>query len=199
MADGSTKPIGDIEVGDLVESADPVAGVRRGEEVLAVFVHDDTTIDFATSAGVVTTTEDHHFWNATDIEWQESQLVDAGDLLLAGGGGQVAAVGLDWATSQYQSVYNLDVDSLDSYFVVVGDNSVLVHNDDELLRTPSTHPDEFESVRGSRAVRNNATGEIWELDMLHRDHFEVYKNKKQWENGNRIRDVWADGRLKGCF
>lgn len=35
--------------------------------------------------------------------------------------------------------------------------------------------------------------------MLHRDHYEVDKNKKQWENGNRVRDVWSDGRLKGCF
>ena len=35
--------------------------------------------------------------------------------------------------------------------------------------------------------------------MLHRDHYEVYKNKKQWENGNRVRDVWSDGRPKGCF
>jgi hypothetical protein len=161
-----------------------------------VFVHDDITIDFATSSGVVTTTEDHHFWNVTDRAWQESQLVDAGDLLLAGGSGQVIAAGLDWTTSQYERVYNLDVDSLDSYFVVVGDNSVLVHNDD-LIRTPDTHPEDFESVRGSRAVRNKATGEIWELDMLHRDHYEVYK--KQRVKGKRIRDVWSDGRLKGCF
>jgi hypothetical protein len=69
MADGTSKLISDIEAGDVVESADPVTGLRRVEEILAVFVHDDITIDFATSSGVVTTTEDHHFWNVTDRAW----------------------------------------------------------------------------------------------------------------------------------
>lgn len=54
-------------------------------------------------------------------------------------------------------------------------------------------------MRGSKAKRHKVTGEIWEPDMLHKDHYEVYKNKKAWETGNRTRAVWEDGRFKGNF
>jgi hypothetical protein len=72
-------------------------------------------------------------------------------------------------------------------------------DDDGLEHTPTTHPEEFESVRGSKAKRHKTTGEIWARDLLHKDHYEVYKNKKAWEKGNRNRAVWEDGRLKECF
>ncbi|MDD9951828.1 MAG: hypothetical protein OXT67_09710, partial [Zetaproteobacteria bacterium] len=69
----------------------------------------------------------------------------------------------------------------------------------EKAATPSYHPDRFESVRGSRAKIDKQTGEVWERDMLHKDHWEVYKNKKHWEKGKRDRAVWDDGRLKQRF
>jgi hypothetical protein len=65
--------------------------------------------------------------------------------------------------------------------------------------TPDTDPGDFEPVKGTKAKRNKDTGEIWEPDLLHRDHWEVYKNKKNWENGKRDRAVWNDGRLKDTF
>lgn len=65
--------------------------------------------------------------------------------------------------------------------------------------TPDTHPGDFESVKNSRARRNVRSGELWERNLLHRDHWEVYKNKKKWENGVRDRAVWNDGRLKEQF
>jgi hypothetical protein len=65
--------------------------------------------------------------------------------------------------------------------------------------TPDTAPDGFEQVKGSKAKKGVHSGEIWELDLLHRDHWEVYKNKKKWEQGERDRAVWRDGRLKQKF
>ncbi len=65
--------------------------------------------------------------------------------------------------------------------------------------TPDTHPEDFENVKGSSAKRNKKTGELWEKDHLHKDHYEVYKNKKQWEKGKRDRDIWSDGRFKRKF
>lgn len=41
--------------------------------------------------------------------------------------------------------------------------------------TPESKPDSFESVRGRRARRQRDTGEIWQRDLLHNDHWEVYK------------------------
>ncbi len=65
--------------------------------------------------------------------------------------------------------------------------------------TPLTKPELFRSVRGCKAKCNTQTGEIWEPDMLHKDHFEVYKNRKNFDKGKRDRSVWDDGRPKDTF
>ena len=65
--------------------------------------------------------------------------------------------------------------------------------------TPTTDKNQFESVRGTSGKKNRATGEIWVKDPFHKDHYEVYKNKKDFENGDRSRAVWEDGRLKEKF
>jgi hypothetical protein len=65
--------------------------------------------------------------------------------------------------------------------------------------TPDTQPTAFEPVRGRRARRNRETGEVWQADLLHGDHWEVYKTVKDFERGDRDRAVWSDGRLKEKF
>jgi hypothetical protein len=62
--------------------------------------------------------------------------------------------------------------------------------------TPDVRPDYFEPVRGRRARRHRQTGEIWQKDLLHGDHWEVYKTISHFERGDRHRAVWSDGRLK---
>lgn len=42
MADGTTKPIEDIEIGDEVLAYDPQAGERRPRKVTHLWVHQDT-------------------------------------------------------------------------------------------------------------------------------------------------------------
>ena len=51
-------------------------------------------------------------------------------------------------------------------------------------------------MRGSAAKENIETGEIWEKDKFHGDHYEVYKSKKMQEKRLRDRSVWDDGRFK---
>jgi len=51
----------------------------------------------------------------------------------------------------------------------------------------------------ARINRNKESGELWERDMLHKNHWEVYRNPKDWEKGIRDRAVWDDGRLKQKF
>jgi hypothetical protein len=65
--------------------------------------------------------------------------------------------------------------------------------------TPDTNPSRFEPVRGRRARRDRFTGEVWQKDLLHGDHWEVYKTLSDFEHGDRRRAVWSDGRLKGTF
>jgi len=68
MADGTTKPISDIEVGDWVLAEDPETGERGACEVTHLWVHEDTIINPEIGGHDVATTEDHPFWNHTDSE-----------------------------------------------------------------------------------------------------------------------------------
>jgi hypothetical protein len=65
--------------------------------------------------------------------------------------------------------------------------------------TPDTSPQLFEPVRGRRARRDRIAGEVWQKDLLHGDHWEVYKTLGDFEHGERHRAVWSDGRLKEKF
>jgi len=69
----------------------------------------------------------------------------------------------------------------------------------EREKTPTTNPEDFEPVRGTKGKREKSTDEIWERDQLHKDHWEVYKDKRDYEKGKRDRDVWDDGRPKRKF
>jgi hypothetical protein len=65
--------------------------------------------------------------------------------------------------------------------------------------TPNLQPELFEPLRGRRARRQRDSGEIWQMDLLHDDHWEVYKTQREFERGIRDRAVWSDGRLKEKF
>jgi hypothetical protein len=128
MADGSTKPISQIEVGDEVLATDPETGEQAAKEVTGVWVHDDTVMDLELDGEAVTTTEDHPFWNHTDQQWQLAEDLDPGDLLLTPDGTTIAVDGLDRSTAHTDTAYNLTVTDIHTYYVLAGDTPVLVHN-----------------------------------------------------------------------
>jgi hypothetical protein len=75
--------------------------------------------------------------------------------------------------------------------------------------TPANAPGAFVPVRGSSAKTNVETGEVWVKDKSGANqaghggpHYEVYKNKKDYEKGKRDRAVVMYGRmedLRGSF
>ena len=85
-------------------------------------------VEFEVGDGTVTTTEDHEFWNVTDDAWQETQHIDAGDLLLTADGATVEAGTLLWETAHVAPAFDLTIDEIHTYHVTAGDESVLVHN-----------------------------------------------------------------------
>ena len=127
MADGTTKPISEIEVGDEVLAYDPETGERGPREVAHLWVHQDTLVDLAIGGAIVTTTEDHPFWNETDGRWERADALDSGDFVLTANGGRLRAGRMGRVTHS-ASAYNLTVDEIHTYFVLVGSQSVLVHN-----------------------------------------------------------------------
>ena len=128
IANGATIEIADITVGDIVYTHDPETGMSGAREVLATWPHTDTLVEFEVGDSTVTTTEDHEFWNVTDQAWQETQHIDAGDLLLTADGATVEAGTLLWDTAHVAPAFDLTIDEIHTYHVTAGDESVLVHN-----------------------------------------------------------------------
>ncbi|MGR6318197.1 polymorphic toxin-type HINT domain-containing protein [Micromonospora soli] len=96
MADGTSKPISGIKVGDEVAAADPETGEKGGKPVTNLWIHQDSLQDLLINGKVLTTTEDHPFWNATDQRWERADELDPGDLLQTPDGPGVAVGECEW-------------------------------------------------------------------------------------------------------
>jgi hypothetical protein len=129
MADGTTRPIDEIEPGDWVQTRDPETGQQGPRRVTHSWVHEDTLVDLETTGGdVVTTTDDHPFWNHTDQQWQPAEDLDPGDVLLTAEGGPVEVQGLDPNSARDGPAHNLTITGPHTYYVQLGDHEVLTHN-----------------------------------------------------------------------
>jgi hypothetical protein len=142
MADGTCKPIEELQAGDTVLAADPEIGEKGARAVTAVMMHQDTVIDLVMEEGsAVTTTEDHPFWNETDRAWQRADQLDTGGSLLTAAGDNVRVSGLRAGSEHVTAAYNLTVNDLRTYYVAYGDNTVLVHNTCPEDGTAASSPD----------------------------------------------------------
>ncbi len=162
LADGTTKPISQVRVGDLVLATDPTSGTTGARVVVATLPHVDALLTLRTSAGEIVTTEDHEYWNVTESSWQESQDLDPGDQLLDSGGAIVLVQGLDWGSLRTAAAYDLTVDDLHSYHVGAGDKAVLVHNCGPL--EGKRNHDVFDPATGNRItdIDHIEDGTLWE-------------------------------------
>ena len=128
LADGTTKQIAEIEVGDEVLAADPVDGTQAGKPVEAVHVHDDALVDLIVDGAVVRTTEDHPFWSVTDQQFERADHLTPGEEVLTATGTTATIDGLDVANSRYAAAHNLTISDLHTYYVLAGNTATLVHN-----------------------------------------------------------------------
>jgi RHS repeat-associated protein len=155
MADGTTKPISQVQVGDVVLATEPENGHTSPQTVTAVWIHDDTLVDLKLASGAaITTTDDHPFWNATDHQWQQAQALDPGDQLLTAAGRHVAVKGLHADSSHHGTAYNLTVANLHTYYVLAGDTPVLVHNCG--WEAPSISPNRHGQLTNGRYTLDSA-------------------------------------------
>jgi len=153
MADGSSKPIEDVEVGDEVLATDPSTGQSAAEPVSGVIVgHGQkdlatVTVSDGSRAGLgtaqVTATAGHPFWvtgtsgdsgdpgtgTVGEGRWVSADHLKAGDhLATAAPRDGPATIDTIREVTRTTTVYNLTVDGLHTYYVLAGNTSVLVHN-----------------------------------------------------------------------
>lgn len=133
MADGSGKPISEIQAGDEVKSADTSTGKTEAGKTSAVLVNHDTdlydlTVHTAKGDQVVHTTAHHQFFDLTTHTWVEASKLHKGDQL-ATSDGSVATVegGVTPAVSS-GDMWDLTVPGDHDFYVEVGGAAVLVHN-----------------------------------------------------------------------
>ncbi|MEO6703480.1 MAG: RHS repeat-associated core domain-containing protein, partial [Jatrophihabitantaceae bacterium] len=74
MADGTTKRLDQIQVGDKVQATDPATGEASAQTVAKVWVNHDTdlmnlTIHANGKTSIIHSTQHHPFWNATRHAW----------------------------------------------------------------------------------------------------------------------------------
>jgi hypothetical protein len=138
MADGSSKPIDQVKVGDKVEDSLPgVPMGTKGEAHVVTAVHvtrtdrDYTDVTVQTTQGptTITGTANHPYWDATTRTWTQARLLRVGDRLQTSDGAEVMIMG---ARDHLGTMitYDLTVDDLHTYYIEAGDTPVLVHNDD---------------------------------------------------------------------
>ncbi|MGW7461883.1 RNase A-like domain-containing protein [Streptomyces sp. NPDC054797] len=144
MANGSHKPIEDVQAGEMVLATEPggdteLTQPRPVESVPFTSAYTDKTFVRLTITGEggaqssVTSTENHRYWLPERQSWAPAGTLRAGDHLRTPQGAQATVT----ATTQYahrQDTYDLDVNGIDSYYVQVGTEDVLVHNCTDLAR-----------------------------------------------------------------
>ncbi|WP_194922496.1 LamG-like jellyroll fold domain-containing protein [Catenulispora pinisilvae] len=132
MADGTSKPISAVKVGDVISNADPATRLEQKHRVDAVIVthtdHDFTDVTVATSRGdqTIHTTEHHPFYSVGKASFVQAVDLKPGDTLETPDG-TVTVSGVH-SFHASQTTYDLTIDGLHTYYVVAGDAPVLVHN-----------------------------------------------------------------------
>ncbi|THA25095.1 hypothetical protein E4198_10455 [Streptomyces sp. RKND-216] len=139
MADGSTKPISEVRIGDEVRATDPETGETTVETVTAeilgkglkrlVRVTVDVDGDKGDETASVTATDGHPFWVPELDAWIDATDLKAGQWLRTSVGTHVQITAVARYT-QPTTVHNLTVTDTHTYYVLAGATPVLVHNCD---------------------------------------------------------------------
>ncbi|WP_420802628.1 polymorphic toxin-type HINT domain-containing protein [Streptomyces cavernae] len=133
MADGSTKDIEDIRVGEEVVATDPETGETGARKVTRLIVtngdkhFNELTIQTKDGPKKLTATYEHPFWIPSLGQWVEASSLVAGMTLRRPDGTTVTVTG-NRPYTQRARTYNLTVDDLHTYYVLAGATPVLVHN-----------------------------------------------------------------------
>ncbi|MFD0430477.1 polymorphic toxin-type HINT domain-containing protein [Streptomyces zhihengii] len=175
MADGSSRPIADVALGDKVTVTDPSTGENSAREVVRTIVTEDdkhfVDLSVATPAGpaALTSTVTHPFWVAS-----ERAFVEAGDLrpgmeLLTPRGERVEVTGKDFFDRR-QRTHDLTVAGVHAYYVSAGTTPVLVHNCDDIALGKQTVDGDDMALDIFAMERGATTYKEWDDDSWWYEH-----------------------------
>ncbi|WP_281274414.1 polymorphic toxin-type HINT domain-containing protein, partial [Allorhizocola rhizosphaerae] len=133
LAEGGTKKIKDVQVGDEVLATDPETGETKPKAVTQLHVNQDkqltlvTVVDEDGNQYVIDTTWEHPFWTKTRRTWTPAAGLSSNEHLLTADGKQLTvAKVINYLGSKI--MHNLTVADIHTYYVLAGNTPVLVHN-----------------------------------------------------------------------
>jgi RHS repeat-associated protein len=163
MADGTTKPIEDVQAGDLVAATNPAIrnGILEAQPVTALITGEgkknlvevavDTDGDAGDATGKVIATDHHPFWVDDRSRWINATDLKPGDWLRDEVGQRLLVVSIRGWTQQ-QRVHNLSIRGVHTYYVLAGASPTLVHNS-----SPCGPDLDALSQSGMRPAKGNTT------------------------------------------
>ncbi|MER5215891.1 polymorphic toxin-type HINT domain-containing protein [Streptomyces sp. NPDC002838] len=134
LANGKTKPIEQVKLGDSITVTDPVTGKTTVREVVGTIVTEDDKhfVDLTikgrsgqTESLVSTTT--HPFWSDSEQAWIEAGYLKPGMRLHTADGDSVELTAVR-AFDKRQRTHDLTVEDVHTYYVSAGTTPLLVHN-----------------------------------------------------------------------
>ena len=169
MADGTTRPIEEVDPGDQVLADDPLDDLPAQVQTV-VGRSSSTTRTWTTveidqdgdgiADGEITSTPNHLIWTEDGV-WEEAVELEVGDRLLSADGSWLEVTNVQSNTVEEEITFDLDVEDIDSYFIFAADGSLLVHNCDyqsiykapqkglgDILRDQGFHPKNFSDPDG---------------------------------------------------
>ncbi|TDC42380.1 polymorphic toxin-type HINT domain-containing protein [Micromonospora sp. KC213] len=201
LADGTSRPIEKVAVGDLVRATDPITGVTVAKPVTATIVGDGDKklVDITVGASTITATHNHPFWVPELSQWVDAERLTPAQWLRTGAGTHVQITAVRHHDLRTR-VHNLTVADLHTFYVVAGTASILVHNSDceEIiwknaydarfpLRVPDT--DEQDELPDPSVVRRSKDGRGPLADGCH--HFVIMPNDEvRAVADNILEDLW---------
>ncbi|WP_170214911.1 polymorphic toxin-type HINT domain-containing protein [Streptomyces otsuchiensis] len=134
MANGTTKAIEDVRVGDEVLATDPETGETSARTVTAELTsHGDkllvtvSVLDGNGNPQQLIATDNHPLWLPAIQQWIDAAELEPGTQLYANDGTLVDVTAVTTNTTA-TTVHNLTIEGIHTYYVLVGEIPVLVHN-----------------------------------------------------------------------
>ncbi|MCA2218708.1 polymorphic toxin-type HINT domain-containing protein [Jidongwangia harbinensis] len=191
LADGRTKEIEKVRVGDAVVATDPVGRHTAVKAVTAttsdtgtkrlIDVGIDEDGDPHTAPAIISATPEHPFWVPSRRAWVTAGALVAGSTVLTRDGDPAVVATLSVRT-ETTSVYNFTVAGLHTYYVMAHDEPVLVHN--ACSRTSGNNP----AARNGTAIHGDFSTFLNGMGN-------GYSGARTLSTGRKIDGEWFDPNL----